>query len=174
MAMSSSRTTCASRSGRARMSVRSTIVRQQFLVLGDDLVLLEAREAVQAHVENGLGLDLGELVAAARHRDAELRGETLRPRGDVTGARQHLRHGAGIPHARMSAGLRFHRRGRSLDERDDLVDVGQRHGEAFENVGAIARLGEIENRAARDDLAPVPHEGFEHLLERRAASAGRR
>ena len=37
--------------------------RQQLLVLGDDLVLLETGEPVQAHVENGLGLRLGELVA---------------------------------------------------------------------------------------------------------------
>jgi hypothetical protein len=43
------------------MSVRSTIVRQQLLVLGDDLVLLEAREPMQAHVEDGLRLDIGEL-----------------------------------------------------------------------------------------------------------------
>ena len=62
-------------------------------------------------------------------------------------------------------GLGFHRVRRGLDERDDLVDVGQRHGQAFENVGAIARLGEIENRAARDDLAAVTQEGLEHLLE---------
>ena len=65
---------------------------QQLLVFGDDLVLLEAREAVQAHVEDGLGLDLGEFVAlAALARDAEFRGETLRPRGDFTGAREQLR-----------------------------------------------------------------------------------
>ena len=77
----------------------------------DDLVLLEAREAVQAHVENGLGLDLGELVATARSRDAELRGETLRPRGDVTGAREQLRDDARVPFTRGQRRLRFHRRG---------------------------------------------------------------
>ena len=32
-------------------------------------------------------------------------------------------------------------------------------------MGAIARLGEIENGAARDDLAPVAQECLEHLLE---------
>ena len=36
--------------------------RQQLLVLGDDLVLLEPGEPVQAHVEDGLGLDLGKAV----------------------------------------------------------------------------------------------------------------
>ena len=30
---------------------------------------------------------------------------------------------------------------------------------------AVARLGEIENRAARDDFAPVPQECLEHFLE---------
>ena len=43
------------------------MVRQQLLVFGDDLVLLEAREPVQAHVEDGLGLRLGELVARRPH-----------------------------------------------------------------------------------------------------------
>ena len=32
-------------------------------------------------------------------------------------------------------------------------------------MGAIASLGQIENRAARDDFAPVPQECFEHFLE---------
>ena len=32
-------------------------------------------------------------------------------------------------------------------------------------MGAIARLGKIENRAARDDFAPVPQERLEHFLE---------
>ena len=32
-------------------------------------------------------------------------------------------------------------------------------------MGAVAGLGEIENRAARDDFAPVPQECLEHFLE---------
>ena len=85
--------------------------RQQFLVFADDLVLLEAREAVQAHVENGLGLRLGELVPTARNRDAELRRESLGPRRDVPGAREQLRDHARIPFACGQLGLRLHRRG---------------------------------------------------------------
>ena len=38
-------------------------MRQDFLVLLDELLALEARQALQAHVEDGLRLDLAELPA---------------------------------------------------------------------------------------------------------------
>ena len=98
--MSSSRTTCVEALGPREDVGEVDDQRQQLLVLGDDLVLLEAGEPVQAHVENGLGLDLGEPVAALPSTDAELRADALRPRGDGARARQHLRHRAGIPGAR--------------------------------------------------------------------------
>ena len=65
-----------------------------------------------------------------------------------------------ISAALASAGV-----GERLDQRDDLVDVGQRDGQAFEHVGALARLAQVEDGAARDDFAPMAHERFEHLLE---------
>ena len=42
--------------------------REELAVLGDDLVLLERREAVQAHVEDRLRLGFGEPVAACMRR----------------------------------------------------------------------------------------------------------
>ena len=137
---------------------------EQLAVLGDDLVLLQPGEAVQAHVEDRLRLYLGEVVAAGL--EPEFGRERLRARGDSTGALQQLGHGARAPRACQQGSARLGRGRRGLDERDDLVDVGERDREAFENVGALARLGEIENRAARDDLAPMPDEGLQHLLER--------
>jgi hypothetical protein len=48
------------RSGRARMSSRSAICVHHLLVLGDDLVLLEAGQALQTQFEDGLGLGVGQ------------------------------------------------------------------------------------------------------------------
>ena len=114
---------------------------EQLLVLVDDLVLLEPREAMQAHVEDGLRLHLGEPVAAADSPSSAAR--SCRPRRRAprrapavpapTPAAQ------GAPAARACLG----RRGGRLDQRDDLIDVGQRDRQALEDVGALARLGQI-------------------------------
>ena len=48
----------------ARISLRRRDQRQDLVVLGDDLLALEAGQALQAHVEDGLGLDLDELPAS--------------------------------------------------------------------------------------------------------------
>ena len=96
---------------------------------------------------------------------AELVGEAVGTRVDRAGALQHLRHGARRATRGHQRDLRFGRRRRSLDERDDLVDVGERDRLAFQNVGAFARLAQVVNRAARDDFAPMAHERLEHFLE---------
>ena len=138
--------------------------RQQLLVLGDDLVLLQPGEAVQAHVEDGLRLDLGEPVADGVQ--PELVGQRLRTRRDRAGACQQLGHDPGRPGARQQADARLGRRGGRLDQGDDLVDVGEGDREAFEDVGAVARLRQVENRAPGDDLATVADEGLKDLLQR--------
>ena len=102
MSSSSARITVSRRSGRARMSPRSWICVEQLLELGRDLVLLEAGQAMQAQVEDGLRLRVGKPVAVRRA------GRT-RPRGrraastDLARALQHLRHGARRPRAAISA-----------------------------------------------------------------------
>ena len=55
---------------------------------------------------------------------------------------------------------------RRLDERDDVVDVGERDGQSFEDVGPVAGPREIVNGAASDDFAPMADERLEHVLER--------
>jgi hypothetical protein len=139
---------------------------QQLLVFVDDLVLLEAREAMQAHVEDGLGLRVRQLVLAGTlARQADIGGESCRPRGDVARVREHGGHGTRAPLARHEAGLGLRRRRRIADERDDVVDVGERDGETFEDVRTIARLRKVENGTARDDFAAMPDERFQHLLQ---------
>jgi hypothetical protein len=41
----------------------------------------------------------------------------------------------------------------ALDDGDHLVHVGKRHREALQHVPTLARLAQVEDRAARDDLA---------------------
>ncbi len=137
---------------------------EQLGELGDDLVLLETGQAMQPQVEDGLGLDLGEPVGAVVQ--AELVREAVGTRRRVAGARQHRGHRARPPGARLQRRPRLRRRRRGLDQRDDLVDVRERDGEALEDVRALARLAQVVDRPARDDLAPVAQERVQHLLER--------
>ena len=55
--------------------------------------------------------------------------------------------------------------GGGADQRDHLVDIGDGDGQADQDVAAVARLGELEARAARDHLLAEQHEGGDHLLE---------
>ena len=98
--------------------------------------------------------------------EARLLGEILGARRSGAGALEHRRHGAGPPALRAQRGARVGRRRRALDELDDLVDVRERDHQAFQDVRALARLAQVEQRAARDDLAPVAQEGLEQLLQR--------
>ncbi len=61
-----------------------------------------------------------------------------------------------MPSHQRDLGLGGGRRG--FDQSDDLVDVGQRDREAFEDVPAFAGLAQFEARAPHDDLAPVLQE----------------
>ena len=51
------------------------------------------------------------------------------------------------------------------DQLDHLVDVGDRDGEADQDVGAVARLAEQELGAPRDHLLAERDEGGQHVLE---------
>jgi hypothetical protein len=132
-------------------------------VLGEDLVLLQAREALQLHLEDALRLHVGEAIACRR------KAELLRQRFGTEllrgGAREHLFHERGAPRPRHELGAGDGGCGGALDDGDDFVDVGQRDGEAFEDMPAIARLAQVEHRAARDHLAAMAQERIEELPE---------
>jgi hypothetical protein len=137
---------------------------KQLRELGDDLVLLEAGQSVQAQVEDRLGLDLGQAVGAVVQsefvRDAVGTGRR------IAGARQHGGHRARAPGPRQQGGPRLRRRRRGLDQRDDLVDVGERDCKALEQVRALARLAQVMDRPAGHDLAAVTQECVQDFLER--------
>jgi hypothetical protein len=70
---------------------------------------------------------------------------------------------------------RRRRVGRRADEADDLVDIGDRDGEADLDMGAVARLVEQEFRAAGDDLLAEGDEGALTSMSAGSSSpAGRR
>ena len=132
-------------------------------VLAGDLVLLETGQALQAHLEDRLRLRVREPVALGRR--AEVRREPLGPRLVGDRALQHLVDDRAAPGPTHQRDLRLGRGRRRLDQRDHLVDVGERDGEALEDVPPLARLAQVEARAPDDDLAPVLQEELDELLE---------
>ena len=137
---------------------------QEILELGEDFFLLEAGQPIQAHVQDGLRLGLGEPIAA--FDDAQLGGFAFGPRADGAGALQHFRDRAGSPRPRHQRNFRFRRRGRGLDRRNDLIDIGQRDREPLQDMAAFARLAQFIDGAARDDFPAMPQECVQHFLER--------
>ena len=132
--------------------------------LRDDLVLFEPGQAVQAQVEDGLGLHVRQPVLPARK--APLARHVVRAGRDLARALQHGRHDAGAPAAGDQRRLGLGRRRGRLDGRDDLVDVGQGDCQAFQDVGAVAGLAQVVEGPARDDLAAMPQKGVQHFLQR--------
>jgi hypothetical protein len=65
----------------------------------------------------------------------------------------------------ISADFGHRRRRRGLDRLDELVDVGERDGEAFEHVAALACLAQLEHGAPRHHLAPVLEEDRDQVLQ---------
>ena len=137
-----------------------------FAIFVDDLVLLEPGQALQAHLQDLLGLFVRQPIQPIVHQP-EARVHRLRAIGVhiAARARQHLAHDRRIPRAAHQSGLCHRRRRRRLDQRDELVDVGQRHREPFQHVAASARLAQLEHRAPRDHFAPMRQERVEHLLQ---------
>ena len=135
----------------------------RFLVLRNELVLLQRRQVLQAHLEDALGLDVRELVTLPVQ--PEVGREALRPRHLPLAAREQFFDQLRAPETPNQLGLGVRRRRRGLDQRDHVVNVGQRDSQAFQDMAALARLAQLEDSAARDDLAPVAQEGFQKLSE---------
>ncbi|ABA48200.1 val start codon [Burkholderia pseudomallei 1710b] len=145
-------------------------LRHHVAIFADDLVLLEAREALQAHLEDFLRLRVGQPVQAvalhAERRTQALRTVRVAPAGRrVLGfrAREHVAHERRIPRFRHQLLLRDRRRRRGFDDRDELVDVRERDGEAFEHVAALARLAQFVDGAPRQHFAPMRQEALQDL-----------
>jgi hypothetical protein len=141
------------------------------LVLGNDLVLLEAGQALQAHLQDFLRLRFRQAIeAVAAHAVFALEAfGTVVVGVDHAAigarAREHLAHQLAVPAAGHQLGLGDRRRRRLADDADELVDVGQRHRQAFEHVAAFAGLAQREDGAARDHFAAVLQEDLDQVLQ---------
>ncbi|MNF41326.1 hypothetical protein D3C84_223490 [compost metagenome] len=136
---------------------------ENFLVFGQQLLVLQAGQAVQAQLEDGLGLLRRQVVLAVAQ--AVLRLEGFRTAGIGAGAFDHGFHRGGFPGGGNQRFLGFGRARRGLDQGDHRVDVGQRNGLAFEDMATLTRLAQFEHGAPGNHFAAVQDEGFEHVLE---------
>ena len=111
----------------------------EILVFVDDLVLLEPGQAIEAHVEDGLGLGHGQAIEVLRRigpRGGRLDSEALLVLGPGQGGAV-LEQGddhSGLPEPGGQPFARLRRARRSADERDHLVDVRQGHREPLQHV----------------------------------------
>ena len=138
-------------------------VEQDLLELGEDLVLLQAGELLQAQVEDRLGLDLAQVIAVVLQ--AEPRGQVVRAGVAGPGALEHGDHGPRVPGPGDEPGLGLRRAGGGADQHDDLVDIGQGDGLTLQDVGPIPGLAQLVEGAAGDHVAPMAQEVLDELLE---------
>src|SRR5690606_30952761 len=136
---------------------------EYFLIFGQQLFVLQASQAVQTQLEDGLGLFRRQVVLAVTQ--TVLRIQPFRTAGIGTGALDHGFHGAGRPGGGNQAFLGFGRGRRALDQLDDRVDVRQRNGLAFENVATLARLAQLVHGPTGHHFTAVTDEHLEHVLE---------
>ena len=131
------------------------------LVLADDLVLLQAGQALQAHLQDFLGLGFRQAVQPVlAHAEFALQAVGAVVIGIdhatvLARAGEHLAHQLAVPGPAHQFDLRDRGRRRIADDRDEVVDVGQRNGQALQHMAALAGLAQIEDRAAGHDLAAV-------------------
>ena len=140
-------------------------------VFSDDFVLLQAGQALQAHLQDFLRLGFGQAVqAVAAHAEfffqrfgAVVVGVDHAAVGAA--AREHLANQLAVPGLLHQLGSGDGRRGRVADDGDEFIDIGQRHGQAFEHMAALAGFAQIEHRAARDHFAAVRQKHLNQVFQ---------
>ena len=136
----------------------------RFAVFGNDLVLLQRGQALQAQFKNLLGLRVRQPVAL--FLQAKLGRQPVGPvRRTFLGTRKQFLHQLRTPEPCHQFLLGISRRRRRLDQRNDFIDIGQRDCQAFEYVPAVPRFAQFEHCAAGHHLAAMAQEGFEELFQ---------
>ena len=110
---------------------------------------------MQAQLEDGVGLALGQLVGAVL-------GQLVIGIVDQRDVGRHVGGGPGPLHQPPP---RRRRIGRCPDEADHLVQIGDRDGEADRPVRALPRLVQLEDRAPGDDLLTELEERLQDVAE---------
>ncbi len=136
---------------------------EDFLVLAQQLLVLETGQAVQTQFQNGLSLFRRQEILA--FTQTVLRIEVLGAARVGTGTLDHLDHCARFPRRLDQRFLGFGRCRRGLDEGDDRIDVGQRNGLTFKDVATLARFAQFEHGTTGHHFAAVTNEGFQQILE---------
>ena len=140
-----------------------------FLVLLDDLFLLEAGQPLQTHLQDLARLRVREPISAVVLQ-ARRPASTLSGRSEVgvpRGALSTIADGdAGGPGALEQAFLGDRRRRRCLDQRDHLVDVGDRDRKSFQQMATLTGLAQLEDRTPGQHFAPMRQRNDSmHLLQ---------
>ena len=133
-------------------------------VLFQQLVLLQPGEAVQAHLQNGLGLLRGKLIAAVILQAVGFI-QVIRARCGRPSALKHGRDSLRAPSLCHQLLTRFLRVGGSLDQLNHLVYVGQRHGQPFQQMTPGPGAAQQKHGAPGHHLAAVQHKLLQHGLE---------
>ncbi len=123
--------------------------------LAEDVVAAEAGQAAQRQAQDGAGLFVGQvqLVALDQHR---ARVGNQFDQGD---------HVADRPALGLQPLARLGRIDRAADDVDDLVDIGDSHGQTDQHVAAVAGLGQFELDAADDHFLAELEEGLQQLAQ---------
>ena len=140
---------------RQHRQVLADLGRQRFQLLGD-LAALQAGQPLQLQGENRLGLGFRQAIGAVL-------GHAVARFVDQRDQRHHVARRPVAAHQAVARGVGI---GGGPDQGDHFVDVGHRHGEPDQRMGAAPRLAEAEDRAPGDDLLAEAHEGHQQVLQR--------
>ena len=134
---------------------------QHFAIFVEDLVLLERRQALQAHVEDFFCLALRQMIAIVL--ETELGAKILGARHVRAGAFEHGHHHPRRPGDTHQSHARLGRSLCGFDQGDDRIDIGQRDRQTFEDMRTIARLAHLEQRATRHHFAAMAQEAVQQF-----------
>ena len=120
---------------------------------GVDLVHAQRGQPLQAQIEDGPGLFLGEADGIALHHMAGI--------GDQRHQRRHVMRRPGPRHQLLARGAGV---GGGADQANDLVDIGHGHRQTDQDMATVTGLGQFELGTAGDDfLAEAGKDGDELL-----------
>ena len=125
--------------------------------------MFESSQAMQTQFQDSLSLLRRKPVRLTLQ--TEFRCQLKRAAGIRRRIAQQLQHTRGIPRLCHQLFFRLGCIGRSLDQFDDSIDIGQCNGETLENVTPLSRLSQQEHGTPRHYLAAVVDEGNQHLLQ---------
>ncbi len=136
---------------------------QNLLVLGQQFLMLQTGQAVQAQIQNGLGLFGGQVVSTLAQ--TVLFRQLVRATGLGTGTLDHLHHRTRLPGRGQQALTGFCRRRGSLDHLDHRIDIRQRHRLPFKDVSPLTGLAQFVYGTPGHHFATVTDKGVEQFLQ---------